>query len=86
MRGECGRNQKEHEHIEHGCRQENADRQNRGGGEEQVERDAREEEDERKHQGDTESAGADMAHKQTVWLDLTRSPSWYVSGRPAPYR
>jgi hypothetical protein len=72
--------QEEHQRVERRCRQEKADRQNRGGGEKQVDHDAGEEEDEREHQGDTESAGSDMAHEPTVGGD----PRWSVRNAAVP--
>lgn len=58
--------QEEHQHDERRCRQENADRQSRGG-EDQVDHDASEDDDERDHQPATEPAAVDMAeHELTV--------------------
>jgi len=58
----AGPHREEHQRVERRCREEKDDRQSRGGGEQQVDHDANQEDDEREHQGDTESAGADMAH------------------------
>jgi hypothetical protein len=58
--------QEEQQRDERRCRNENADRQSRGG-EEQVDHDASEDEDERDHQPATEPAAVDTGeHELTV--------------------